>query len=64
MRDSPDLPDELLECETEMGDGEKGRDSGSLVSLYQILPWHMVTQVRGRKAWGQSVKLSENTVLL
>lgn len=64
MRGSPDLPDALLESETEMGDGERGRDSGGPVSLYQIPPWHMVTGVRGRKAWGQSVKLSENTVLL
>ena len=64
MRGSPDLPDTLLESETEMGDGERGGDSGGLVSLYQIPPWHMVTEVRGRKAWGQSVKLSENTVLL
>lgn len=64
MRGSPDLPDALLEFETEMGDGERGRDSGGPVSLYQIPPWHMVTEVRGRKAWGQSVKLSENTVLL
>lgn len=28
MRGSPDLPDALLESETEMGDGERGRDSG------------------------------------
>lgn len=50
MRGSPDLPDTLLESETEMGDGERGRDSGGPMSLYQIPPWHMVTEVRGRKA--------------
>lgn len=46
-----------------MGDGKRGRDSGSLVSLYQIPPWHVVTEVGGSKARGQSVKLSENTML-
>lgn len=64
MRGRPDLPDTLLESETEMGQVERGRDSETTVSLYQILLWHMVTEVRGREAWGQSVKLSENTVLL
>lgn len=64
MRGGTDLPGALLESGTEMGDEERRRDNGGPVSLYQIPPWHVVTEVRGREAWGQSVKLSENTVLL
>lgn len=42
---------------------ERARDRRDPVSLYQIPPWHMEAEVRGRKARGQSVKLSENTGL-
>ena len=71
MRGRPDTPAAPLGAETEMRGVERERErereeerAGALVSLYQILPWHMVTEVRGRKARGQSVKLSENTVVL
>lgn len=64
MRGSSHLPDALLESGTKMGDEDRVGDSKGPVSLYQIPAWHMVTEVRGREARGQSVKLSENTMLL
>lgn len=38
MRGSSDLPDALLESETEMGDGERGRDSGGQCHFIKFLP--------------------------